>query len=117
MKTGTDTVDPDHNLILTDIEAQIIMTHTEAIQGHTTGIIKDITGVVHNAHTPPLTHIDLAMTLIIIDHLHIEALLLTPGITVDHTLNQPTNLPGKIPTDPLHIPADHEVEHVSKGTQ
>ena len=54
------------------------MTPTEAIPGNTTGITDDITGVVHNTHTQPLTHITLAMTLCIADHLHIGALQLTP---------------------------------------
>ena len=63
MKTGTDVVSLGLNTILTDITARAIMTPTEAIHSHTTGITDDITGVVHDAHTQPLTHIILAMTL------------------------------------------------------
>ena len=74
MKTGTDVVSLDLNPILTDITAKVILTPTEAIPGHTTGITDDITGVVHNTNTQPLTHIVLAVTLHITDHLHIDAL-------------------------------------------
>ena len=93
MKTGTDAVGLDHNPIITDTTAKVTMTPTEAIPGHTTGITDDITGVVHDTHTKPLAHIVLAMTLHIADHLCIEALQLTPEITADHALNQPTNPP------------------------
>ena len=69
------------------------MTPTEVIPGHTTGITDAITEVVHNAHTQPLTPIILTATLHNADHLHIEALQLTPEITADHTLDQHTNPP------------------------
>ena len=39
MKTGTDAAGLDLNPILTDITAKVIMIPTEAIPGHTTGII------------------------------------------------------------------------------
>ena len=94
-----------------------IMSPTEAIPGHTTGITNDITGVVHDTHTQPLTHIVLTMTLHTADHLHIEALQLTPEITADHTLDQPTNPPRKPLTDLHHIPADHKTKHRPKRTQ
>ena len=117
MKTGTDAVSLDLNPMLANITAKVAITPTEAIPGHTTGIIDNITGVVHNAHTQPLTHIILAMTLHITDHLHIEALQLTPEITADHALDQLTNLPRKLCTDLHHIPADHKAKHIPKGTQ
>ena len=117
MRTGTDAVSPDVNPILTDITTKLVMTPTETIPGHTTGITDDTTGVVHDAHTQPLTHIILAMTLHITDHLPIEALQLTPETAVDHTLNQPTNLLQKFCTNHLHIPADHKAKHLPKGTQ
>ena len=117
MKTGTDVVSLDLNPILTDITAKVAITPTEAIPGHTTGIIDDITGVVHDAHTQALTHIVLTMTLHIADHQHIEALQLTPEIAADHTLNQPTNLPRKLHVTLHHIPADHKAKHIPKGTQ
>ena len=93
------------------------MTPTEAIPGHTTGIIDDITGVAYDAHTQPLTHIVLATILHIADHLNIEALQLTPGIAADHTRNQPTNPPRKPCTDLCHTPADHKAKHIPKGIQ
>ena len=101
MKTGTDTVGLDYNPILADITAKVIMTPTVVIPGHTAGITDDITGVVHDTHTQPLTHIILTVTLHIADLLHIEALQLTPEITADHTLNQHTNPPGKVYTNLL----------------
>ena len=116
MKTDTDAISLDLNPILTDITAKVIMTPTEAIPGHTTGITDDITGVVHNAHIQPLTHIILTMTIHITDHLHIEALQLTPEITTDHALDQPTKPPRKPCTDLHHIPADHMTKHTPKGT-
>ena len=91
MRTGRDVVGLDLNPILTNITAKVAITPMEGIPGHTTGIIDDITGVVHNAHTQPLTHIILTMTLQITDHLCKEAFQLTPGIAADYTLDQPTN--------------------------
>ena len=117
MKTGTDAVGLDHNSILTDITAKVAMTPTGAIPGHTTGMTDAITGVVHNAHTQTLIHIVLTMTFHIADHLHTEALQFTPGITADHTLNQPTNLPRKPHINLHHIPEDYEVKHIPKGIQ
>ena len=39
MKTRTGQVISDHNLIFTDIAAQVVTIHTEATPGHGTGII------------------------------------------------------------------------------
>ena len=117
MKTGTDAVGLDLNPTLANITAKVIRTPTEAIPGHTTGITDDITGVVHDAHTQPLTHIILTAMLHITDHLHIEALQVTPEITAEHALNQPTNPPRKPLTTLCHIPADHKSKHTPKGTQ
>ena len=39
LKTGTGEIIADHNLVFTDITAQVVMTHTEATQGHDIGII------------------------------------------------------------------------------
>ena len=116
-KTATDVIGLDLNHILNDITAKVTITPTEAIPGHTTGIINEITGVVNDTHTQLLTHIVLAMTLHITDHLHIEALQLTPEITTDHTLNQPTNPPRKPHTTLHHIPADHKAKCIPKRTQ
>ena len=44
MKTGTGEANPDHNLIFTDIAAQVIVIHTEDAQGHNIGIIPATTG-------------------------------------------------------------------------
>ena len=93
------------------------MTPTEAISGHTTGITDAITGVCHDAHTQTLIHIVLTTTLHIADHLPTEALQLTPEITADHTLDQPTNSPRKPHTNLHHIPEDHKVKHIPKGIQ
>ena len=117
MKIGTDAVDLNHNPILADIRAIVIMTPTEAIAGHAIGKTDAITEAVHDAHTPPLTHIILAMTLHITDHLDIEALQLTPGITTDHTPEQPTNPPRRPCTDLHCIPANYRVKHIPRGIQ
>ena len=93
------------------------MTPTEAIPGHTTGIADNITGVVYDAHTQPLTHIVLTMTLHITDLLHIEALQHTQEITADQILNQPTKPPRKPHTNLHHIPGDHKAKHIPKGIQ
>ena len=37
IKTATSTANPDHKLIPTNIEAQMITTHTEAAPDHTIG--------------------------------------------------------------------------------
>ena len=98
MKTGTGKVNPDHNLIFTDIAAQVIMIHTETAQGHDIKIITASTGAAHNNHTPyiEVTAINPAMTHHtdhIADHPHIEVSQLTnPEIAVDHTYEHPTNL-------------------------
>ena len=117
MKTGTGAVSLDHNLILRDITAKVTMTPTDAIPGHTTGITDAITEVVHDIHTQTLTCIVFTMTLCITDHLDIEALQLTPEITVDHALDQPSNPPRKPHTNLHHIPEDHKVKHIPKGIQ
>ena len=114
MKTGTGTGGLDHNPILTDITAKVAMTPTEAVPGHTTGTTDDITGVVHMTHTQALIHIILTMTHHITDHLPIEALQLTPEITVDLALDQPTNPPRKHCINLCHIPGDHKVKHIPK---
>ena len=49
MKTGTDTVDPDHDHIIKDTTAKVTITPTEVIPGHTTGTTDDITRVIHDA--------------------------------------------------------------------
>ena len=117
MKTGIDAVGLAKNLIPTGTTAEVNMTPTEAVPGHTTGITDDITGVLHVAHTQVLIHIILTMTLHIADHLPTEALQLTPEITADHILNQPTNAPRKPCTNLHYIPEDHKVKHTPKGIQ
>ena len=122
MKRGTDEVIPDHNLIFTDIAAQVIMIHTEAAPGHDIGIIAATPGVGHYAHTPhiEITAINPAVTHpidLIADHPHITVLQLTnPEIIVDHIHVHPTNLQGVICTGHIHIPADHEANHTSRRT-
>ena len=81
------------------------MIYTEATQGHKIGIITATTGKAHEAQAPSIevTAINLPTTHhinLIADHLHIEVIqLTTPGITVDHTHDHPTNLQGKTCTD------------------
>ena len=106
MKLDTGTANPDHKFIPVIIETQSIMTHTGVIPDHTIRSTEDTTGVVHDAHTPPLTTISPAAT-----H-HITDLLLQAY----HALDQPTHPPEKVCIDPLLIPADHEAKHISLGT-
>ena len=79
MKTQTGEVIPGHNLISTDIAAQVIMTHAEAALGHYIRIIAATPVVAHNAHAPhtEITAINPAMTHHTdptTDHPHIEVL-------------------------------------------
>ena len=54
---------------------------------------------------------------LITDHPHREVpQLSTPEITVDHAHDLPTNLPGKTHTDQVHSQADHEANHITRGT-
>ena len=46
MKSDTDPVGLGHNPILTDTTAEVAMTPSEAIPGHTTGTADAITGVL-----------------------------------------------------------------------
>ena len=117
MKTGTNAANLDLNPILTGITVKVIIISTGAIPGHTTGITDDTTGVAHDTHIQTCTHIILAVTLNITDHLHIEALQLTPEITAEHAFDQPTNPPRKSHTVLHHIPADHKVKYIQKRIQ
>ena len=122
MKTRTGEVIPDHNLIFTDIAAQVIMTYTEAAPGHAIGIITVTPGVAHGAHVPhiEITVNDPAMTHhtdLITDHPHIEVpLLTTPEIIVDHIHIHPTNPQGEFHIGHTHTPADHEANHTTRRT-
>ena len=122
-KTGTVKVVPDHNLIFTDIAAQVIITHTEAAPGHDTGIITATPGVTHDAHTP---HIESTVinptathhTDLIADHPHIEVPQFTiPEVIVGHAHICPANLQDEIHIGHTHIPADHEANHTPRRTQ
>ena len=110
MKTGTDVVGPDHNLIITDTTAKVAMTLTEAIPSQITGTTENITGVIHNAHTQVLMHIILTVTLHTADHLHMGTHQLTQEITADHAPSQPTGQLKKPHTD-FH-PEEHKVRHI-----
>ena len=122
VKTATGKVNLDHNLIFADIAAQVITIHTEAAQGHNTGINTATTGAAHNAHAPPIkvTVINPTMTHHInhiADHPHFEVFQLTNlKITAYHAHNLPTNFQGRTYTDQVHVPADHEANHTSEGT-
>ena len=124
MKTETGKANPDCNLIFKDNVTWVIKIHTEAAQGHNTGINAATTGAAHNDHTPPIEAAATNLTVTYhIDHIahhpHIEVLQLTnPEIAVvDHTHNHPTDLQGKTCTYHVHIPADHEEENTSRKTQ
>ena len=122
VKRETGKANHDHILIFKDTTAQVVMTHTEATQGHNTGANAATKGAVHNSHAPLIEATTIARTVthhinLIIDHPHIEVLQLTnPGITVDYTANLPTNPQGRTHTDQVHIPVDHKGKHTSKGT-
>ena len=123
VKTGIGEVIPDHNLIFTDIAAQITMILTEVTPGHDIRITTAIPGVAHDAHAPliEITAINPTMTHHtnhITDHPHMEVLqLTTPEIIVDHIHDHPTNLQGEICRGHIHIPADHEVNHTTRRTK
>ena len=57
------------------------------------------------------------MTLHITDHLHIEALQLTPEIAAYHILNQPTKPPQKLQTDLCHIQETQGKTHSKKNSR
>ena len=114
MKTGTDTVDPDHNLIIEDTTAKVAITPTEAILGHIIGTTGDITGVVHADHTQTLIHTILTTTPHIKGHLHTGAHQLTHEITADHTLHQHTGQLRKPCIRIHHILEDPKVIHTLK---
>ena len=122
VNTGTGEVLLDHDLIFTDITAQVIMTHTEATQGHDIGIIAVSPGVSHDAHAPhiEITVIDPTMTHhtdLIADHPHIAVpQLTTREILVDHIHVLPTIPKGEIHIGHTHIPADHKANHTSRRT-
>ena len=121
MKTGTGEVVPDHNLIFTDITAQVIMVHAEAAPGHNIGIITATPGVVHDANIPciEITVINPAMvhhTGLITDCACIEVPQLTTlEIIVDHVHIHPTNPQGEICICHIHTPADHKAKHHKKN--
>ena len=114
MKTGTNTVDPDHNHIIEDTAAKVTITPTKAILGHTIGTGDDITGGIHDAHTQTLIYTILTMTLHIEGHLHTGAHHLTHEITADHALDQPTSQLRKPCIRIHHIPEDPKVMHTLK---
>ena len=123
IKTGTGKVILDHNLIFTDIAAQVATIPIEAAPGHDIGIIADTPGVAHDAHTP---HIDITAidptathhTDYITDHPHIEVLQLTiHEIIVDHAHDHPTNLQRETCIGYIYIPADYKANHISRRTQ
>ena len=93
------------------------MTPTDVIPGHTTEVIDDTTEIVHDAHTQPLIHIILTMTLHITHHLDIAALQLTTEIAADHTVDQDTTPPGKGHTNLPHIYRNPKAKHIPKGIQ
>ena len=111
MKTGTNTVDPDHHHIIKDTTAKVTIIPTETILGHTIGTVDDSTGVICNAHTQ--IHISTALfkTLHIEGHLCTGSHQLTHKIAADHVLDQPTDQIRKPHIRIHHIPEDPKVIH------
>ena len=117
MKTGTNAVDPDHNCIIKDTTANVAITPTEAILGHTIVTENTITEVIHNAHTQTFIYTILTMTPLIEGHLHTGAHQLTHEIAADHALNQPTGQLRK-PHIRIHQFSEHpKVIHTLKEIQ
>ena len=122
LKTGRGEVVPGHNHISTDIAAQVIMTHIEAMPGHDTGIIATSPGVAHDTPVPytGVTTIDPAGTHHIdptTDHSHAEVHHpTTPEIEADPAHIHPTNPPVEIHIGHTHIPADHKANHITRRT-
>ena len=54
MKTETGKANPDHNLIFTNIAAQVVMIPKGAAQGYNTGIDTATIGAAHDSHTPSI---------------------------------------------------------------
>ena len=122
MKTGTGKVIPGHSHIFTDITAQVIMTCIEAASGHDTGIVTITPEVAHNAQIPHtgVTAIDPTMTHHTdptADHPHTKVPHpTTPEIKVDHIHVHPTNPQDEICIGHTCTPADHEANHITRGT-
>ena len=117
MKTGTDVIGLDHNLIITDTAAKVAMTLTEAIPSQITGTTENITGVIHDTHTQVLMHIILTMTVHTTNHLHTGAHQLTQEITADHALSQPTGQLRKPHTNLHQGPEEHKVRHTKRNSR
>ena len=112
--TGRDAVDPDHDHIIKDTTAKVIITPTEAILGHSVGTTDKITGVIHDAYTQVPIHTILIMTLHIKDHHHTGAHQPTKETAAAHILNQPTSQLRKLCIKLHHIPEDPKVIHTQK---
>ena len=113
MKADTDTVGPDHNLIIVDTIPEADMTPTETIQGHTTGTVDTITEVLPGTHTPMPIHITVTKTSNIRDHLSTEAFQLTQAV---HNFDQHINQPGRLCTKIHHDPGNPTVIHTLSET-
>ena len=109
MKADTDTVGLDHNPILTGTIAEAAMTPTETVQGHTTGTVDAITGVLPDTHIPMHIHIALTKTPHIGDHLHTEALQLILETAADHNIDQHINQPRRPHTKIHYDPGNPKI--------
>ena len=122
MRTGTGKVVPSYNHIFTDAAVQVIMIHIEAIPDHDIGIITTTPGVAHNAQAPHTGVIAIAPTAThhidpTKDHLHTEAPHhTTPETKVTHDHIHPINPQDDIHIGHSHTPADHEANHMTRGT-
>ena len=117
MKTGTNTVDPDHIHIIEDIAATVTIIPAEVSLGCTIGTTDDITEAIHDTHTQILISTVLTTTLHIEDHLHIGAHLRTHEIAADPTLDQPTGQQRKPCIRIYQIPEDPRVKHTLEEIQ
>ena len=116
MKSGTDAVGLDHNLILTYARAEATMTPMEAIPGHTMETEDVITGVLPGDHAQINIHITLTITPHIGDHLHTEVLQLTLESTADHELDQHINQPRRPHRTIHHYPGNPTVIQTLRQT-
>ena len=93
------------------------MTHIKAAPGHDAGIITTTPGVAHNAQVPHTGVITIDPTTTHhINSITDQAHPTTPEIEVDHIHIHPTNPQDEICIGHTCIPADHEANHITRGT-
>ena len=107
---GTEAANLDYNHTIEGTAANITITPSEHVLGHTTETTGDLTEVVHAKSILMLLHTTLTMTPCIEDPPLIEAHQLIHKIMADHALSQPLGQLRKphigihpIPEDPTEI--------------